>query len=288
MALDLSCVGLVTEPVRHAYAWKDVALYALGVGATRDELDYLYEGRGPKVLPSFAVIPAFAPLKAAMGNAGVSFDNVVHGHQKVTLHAALPPEGELSTTARVEAVYDMKKMAQVVVRTETRDAGGRSLFDTEWGILVLGEGGWGGEPPPGREGAAPTRAPDFRVEEKTTPEQALLYRLLGDGNPLHADPDFPLVKTRFGGKPILHGLCTFGFMTRAVAKAVCGGDAGRIRRLSARFSKPVWPGDTLVTEGWRDGANVRLRTTTLERGEAVLSHCAAEVDGSADATYIPT
>lgn len=277
MALDRSCVGRVTAPVRHAYTPKDTALYALGVGAKRDELDYLYEGRGPRVLPSFAVIPAFAPLAAAMGDAGVSFDNVVHGHQRVTVHAPLPPAGELFTTARVAAVYDMKKMAQVVIVTATRDAADALLCETEWGVLVLGEGGWGGEAPPGREGAAPTRPPDFRVEEATAPEQALLYRLLGDGNPLHADPDFPLVRERFGGRPILHGLCTFGFMTRAVARAVCGGDAGRIRRLGARFSKPVWPGDTLVTEGWRDGAMVRLRTTTLERGEAVLSHCTAEV-----------
>ena len=278
MALDLSCVGVTTEPTRHAYAWKDVALYALGVGATRDELDYLYEGRGPKVLPSFAVIPAWAALLRAMAGAGVTFDNVVHGHQKVTVKGPLAPAATLLTTARVEAVYDMKKMAQVVVRTETRDEDGAHRFDTEWGIIVLGEGGWGGEAPPAREGSIPNRPADFRVEAKTSPEQALLYRLMGDGNPLHADPDFALVKDRFGGRPILHGLCTYGYMTRAVAQAVCGGDATRIRHLSARFTKPVWPGDTLVTEGWVEGPNVRLRTTTLERGEAVLSHCAAEVE----------
>jgi acyl dehydratase len=275
MALDLSCVGLTTEPTRHSYAWKDVALYALAVGATRDELDFVYEGRGPKVLPSFAVIPAWAALMQAMARAGITFDKVVHGHQKVSVKTPLAPAATLLTTARVEAIYDMKKMAQVVVRTESRDEGGAHRFDTEWGIIVLG---WGGEPPPAREGSAPTRPADFRVEAKTSPEQALLYRLTGDDNPLHADPDFALVKDRFGGKPILHGLCTYGYMTRAVAQAVCGGDATRIRHLSARFTKPVWPGDTLVTEGWVDGAAVRLRTTTLERGEAVLSHCSAEID----------
>jgi acyl dehydratase len=279
MALDRSCVGLATEAVRFSYTWRDAVLYALAVGATRDELDYLYEKRGPKVLPTFAVIPAFAPLREAMGRAGVSFDNVVHGHQKITLHAPLPPEGTLSTRARVAAIYDMKKMAQVVVCTESHDDAGRALFDTEWGVLVLGEGGWGGEAPPGRDGSAPNRPPDFSIEEKTSEQQALLYRLLGDGNPLHVDPDFPLVRERFGGRPILHGLCTFGFMTRAIARAACGGDAGRIRRLSARFSKPVWPGDTLVTEGWREGSTLRFRTMTRERGDAVLSHGVAEVDG---------
>lgn len=277
MALDLSCVGLTTPPTRHAYTAKDVMLYALGVGARRDELDYVYEGRGPKVLPTFAVVPAYAALMVAMERAGVSFERVVHGHQRVTTHAPLQPDGVLHTVARVEAVYDMKKMAQVIVRTETRDDTGAHRFDTEWGILVLGEGGWGGEAPPPREGAAPKRAPDFRVEEKTSPEQALLYRLMGDGNPLHADPDFGLVKERFNSVPILHGLCSYGFLGRAVAKGACGGDATRLRDLSARFSKPVWPGDTLVFEGWVEGARVWVRTTTAERGEPVLTQAQAEL-----------
>ena len=276
MALDLTSVDRRTEPTSFTYTSKDAILYALGVGATRDELDYLYEGRGPKVLPSFAVIPAFPALMRATDGAGVTIDRVVHGHQKVTVHAPIAPEGTLLTTAVVEAIYDMKRMAQVVVRTETRDAAGTHLFDTEWGILVLGEGGFGGEAPPGREGTAPSRAADFRFEEKTSPEQALLYRLSGDLNPLHADPDFSLVKDRFG-TPILHGLCTYGYMTRAVVKGACQGDAAKIRSLTARFSKPVWPGDTLITEGWIEGSTVYLRTTTRERGEAVLTQARAEI-----------
>ncbi len=276
MALDLTSVDRRTEPTSFTYTSKDAILYALGVGATRDELDYLYEGRGPKVLPSFAVIPAFPALMRATDGAGVTVDRVVHGHQKVTVHAPIAPEGTLLTTAVVEAIYDMKRMAQVVVRTETRDAAGTHLFDTEWGILVLGEGGFGGEAPPGREGTAPSRAADFRFEEKTSPEQALLYRLSGDLNPLHADPDFSLVKDRFG-TPILHGLCTYGYMTRAVVKGACQGDAAKIRSLTARFSKPVWPGDTLITEGWIEGSTVYLRTTTRERGEAVLTQARAEI-----------
>ncbi len=276
MALDLTSVDRRTEPTSFTYTSKDAILYALGVGATRDELDYLYEGRGPKVLPSFAVIPAFPALMRATDGAGVTVDRVVHGHQKVTVHAPIAPEGTLLTTAVVEAIYDMKRMAQVVVRTETRDTAGTHLFDTEWGILVLGEGGFGGEAPPGREGTAPSRAADFRFEEKTSPEQALLYRLSGDLNPLHADPDFSLVKDRFG-TPILHGLCTYGYMTRAVVKGACQGDAAKIRSLTARFSKPVWPGDTLITEGWIEGSTVYLRTTTRERGEAVLTQARAEI-----------
>jgi acyl dehydratase len=279
MALDPSRVGLTAGPTRYAYDWERTTLYALGVGATVNELDYLYEGRGPKVLPTFAVIPSYAALQAAMADAGVSFDNVVHGHQRITLHGPLPPAAELSTTATLTAMYDLKRMAQVVVTTRTVDAAGNALFDTEWGILVLGAGGWGGEAPPGRDGAAPDRAPDFRVTQKTTPEQALLYRHMGDGNPLHADPDFPLVQERFGGRPILHGLCSYGFVGRAIAQAACGGDPQRIGQMYARFTKPVWPGDTLITEGWVEGTQVRFRTTTAERGEAVLSHGTATLRG---------
>ncbi len=277
MALDLGSVGSVTAPTQFDYSAREVALYALGIGAKRDELDYLYEGRGPRVYPSFAVIPAWPALVAAMNGSGVSFDNVVHGHQKVTVARPLPPKGRLHTTAKIEAVYDLKRMAQVVVTTRTVDDAGEHLVDTEWGILVLGEGGFGGEPPPAREGGIPSRPSDWRVEESTTPEQALLYRLMGDGNPLHADPEFRMVVERFGGRPILHGLCSYGFLCRAVVKSACGGDASRLTHLAARFTKPVWPGDTLITEGWTEGEDVRARTVTRERGEAVLSHCTARV-----------
>ncbi len=276
MALDPACVGLSTEPTAYSYTSRDTILYALGIGAKRDELDYLYEGRGPKVFPTFAVIPAYPALMAAMERTGGSWDKVVHGHQKVTLHASIPPQGKLFTTATVKAAYDLRRMAQVVTETRTTDENGTHLFDTEWSILFLGEGGWGGDPPPGRETTTPTRPADFRIEETTLPEQALLYRLMGDGNPLHADPDFQLV-ARFKGVPILHGLCTYGFMARAVAHGACGGDASRIKHVGARFSKPVWPGDTLITEGWVEGHRVWVRTSTRESNEPVLTHGYAEI-----------
>ncbi|MFO0631119.1 MAG: MaoC/PaaZ C-terminal domain-containing protein [Polyangiales bacterium] len=252
-------------------------LYALGVGAKADELDLLYEGRGPRVLPTYAVVPAYDAMIGAMGAAGVGFDNVVHGHQKVTLHRDIPARATLHTTATVSAVYDMKRMAQVVVTTRTADAAGEALFDTEWGILVLGEGGWGGEAPPARDNPRPDRDADFVVEQTTSPEQALLYRLMGDGNPLHADPEFPLVKQRFGGRPILHGLCSYGFLGRALGSQV--GGVQRVAHLSARFTKPVWPGDTLATEGWVEGTRAWMRTTSRASGEVVLSHCYAELKG---------
>jgi acyl dehydratase len=257
-------------------------LYALGIGAQADELDYLYEGRGPRVYPSFAVIPAYPAMTTALATTEGPLDKIVHGAQKVLIHAPIPAAATLKTTAVVEGIYDLRRMAQAVVRTHTVEAqSGAPLFDTEWSILYLGEGGFGGEPrPEDPKVPTPTRAADFRVEQKSAPEQALLYRLSGDFNPLHADPDFPLV-ARFSGKPILHGLATFGFMTRAVVKGACDGDAARVRSISARFARPVWPGETLVTEGWVEGHRVAARTSAKERAEVVLSHVVVEIGARA-------
>lgn len=269
-------VGTTTDPLPFSYDANKAMLYALGIGATAAELDYLYERRGPKVYPTFAVIPAYEALMAVMARSDISFESVVHGHQKVSVARPVPPAATLLTTATVAAVYDLKRMAQVVITTRSHTADGEHLFDTEWGILVLNAGGFGGDAPPAREGGAPARAPDAAVEEATRPEQALLYRLMGDVNPLHADPDFPLV-ARFDGRPILHGLCTYGFAMRAVARAVAGGDATRLREVAARFTKPVWPGDMLRTEVWSEGERVWFRTSTRERGDAALSHGTARL-----------
>jgi acyl dehydratase len=276
MAINRGCVGLTTDEHTFKYEPREVILYALGVGAKRAELDYLYEGRGPKVLPTFAVVPAYDALHDALGRTGGTMENIVHGHQRVTVHRPIPPRGTLRTTCTVAALYDLKRMAQAVLTTRTTDADGELLVETEWGILFLGEGGFGGEGPPGRETSTPTRPPDGRVEETTSPEQALLYRLLGDKNPLHADPEFPLV-ARFQGRPILHGLCSYGYLCRAVANGLCKGDAGRIKSITARFSKPVWPGDTLLTDLWVEGDRAWMRTATRESGEPVLTHCTAEL-----------
>ena len=269
-------VGTSTDPIPFTYDAPRTILYALGIGARAAELDYLYEGRGPKVFPTFAVVPAYEALMAVMARADISFDSVVHGHQKVVVAHPIPPAATLATVATVSAIYDLKRMAQVIITTTTKTAAGEHLFDTEWGILVLDAGGFGGDAPPAREAGAPSRAPDAVVEDVTRPEQALLYRLMGDGNPLHADPAFPLVQ-RFDGRPILHGLCTYGFALRAVAQGLAGGDAQRIKEFSARFTKPVWPGDALRTEMWREGDRVWFRTTTKERGDAVLSHGTARI-----------
>jgi len=274
MALDLSVVGKLSEPTKYTYGWKDTVLYALGIGAKKDELDYLYEGRGPKVIPSFAVVPMFEPMFKAVERTGGDLAMVVHGAQRVRLHAAIPSAATVLTAGKITGIYDLRRFAIVMVDTETRDEAGKLLWETTSQIIFREAGGFGGETPPKEPKFAeiPKGQPaDFRVEEATTPEQALLYRLSGDWNPLHADPEFA-AKVGFTQGPILHGLCTYGHMIRHVAKGACGGDATKITGFEARFSKPVWPGDTLVTEGWKVGpGKIALQVSVKERNEQVIT-----------------
>ena len=281
MAFDMSLVGKASDALTFDYDWKDVVLYALGIGAKADELDYLYDGRGSlKTYPSFAVVPSFPPVISLLARLGGNLATVVHGAQKVKMHAPIPAEGSLKTTATVRGIYDMRKFASVITDTRTVDAKtGNPLFDTEWTILFRGEGGFGGPPPPKDDPPAPPtdRGADFSVSEATSKEQALLYRLSGDLNPLHADPDFAKM-AGFAAGPILHGLCTFGHMVRAVVKGACGGDATRLKVFEAQFRKPVWPGDTITTEGWKiDSGRYVLSVGVKERPDAVITNAAAQI-----------
>src|SRR3954463_3055160 len=228
MGLDTSTVGFETEPVSFSYDWKTAVLYALAVGATPQELDYLYEGRGPRVLPTFAVIPAYVPVSQLFAKTQCDMTRLVHGGQSLRLHRPLPPEATLVTTGRIEGIYDMKKLAQVVFSTRTT-LNGEPCFDTEWQLLIRDAGNFGGERPPKSETPKiPEGAePDFEHSEATSPEQALLYRLSGDLNPLHADAEF--AKQVGFDQPILHGLCTYGFVARAVIRHACAGDASRLK-----------------------------------------------------------
>jgi acyl dehydratase len=205
---------------------------------------------------------------------------IVHGAQRVRLKAQLPSSGTLSTTAKLRGIYDLRRFAVVLVDTETKDERGQILFDTTSQIIWRGEGGFGGETPPREEKVVemPKGQPaDFRIEEATTPEQALLYRLSGDINPLHADPEFA-AKVGFEQGPLLHGLCTYGHMVRHVAQGACGGDATKITGFEGKFSKPVWPGDTLVTEGWRVApGKIALQVSVKERSENVITGAWATV-----------
>jgi acyl dehydratase len=279
MSLDVSTVGFETEPVSFSYDWRTVALYALAVGATPAELDYVYEGRGPRVLPTFGVIPSYGPVSQLFAKTQCDMTRLVHGAQSLRSFRSLPPSGTLLTTGKIEGIYDMKKLAQVVLSTRST-LNGEPCFETEWTLWIRDAGNFGGPRPPKQdipklpEGE---RTPTFKAEQATRPEQALLYRLTGDLNPLHADPAFAL-QAGFEQGPILHGLCTYGFVGRAVLEHACGGDPTRFKGLHVQFRKPVWPGDVLATEGFDvGGGRYVLSTSVVGRPDAVLTSAWAEV-----------
>jgi len=277
MTMDVSTVGWKSEPTEYRYGWPQLALYALGIGAQASELDYLYEGRGPKSFPTFAVVPAIAHAFACMKQAAIPLASVVHGGQAVRSLGKLPPNGVLRTHGEILSIYDLKKFAQLVIRTYSQLEDGTPVFETEWAIIVRGAGGFGGEPPPKREeGKVPDRDPEFHIEQKTHEEQALLYRLSGDSNPLHADPEVA-AKVGFDRGPILHGLATLGFSTRALVHSVCDGDADRIAFLHGQFRRPVWPGETLATEGWKVDDRIVFQTRVKERDEVVIGNAWAQL-----------
>jgi acyl dehydratase len=276
MALRLDLVGKTTAPTTYRATSRDTILYALGVGARTDEIDYLYEGRGPRVLPTFGVIPCFPALLQVTSDLSANPMMVLHGEQKVRLHRLIPPEGLFTTVCEVKAIYDKGKGALVLVEAHTRDETDTPLLTNEFSIFVRGEGGFGGErgPEPLRADPPEGVAPDFTVVETTTPEQAFLYRLSGDLNPLHVDPE---AARRGGwGRPILHGLCTYGYAGRALLRHACGGDARKFVSFAARFAGVVYPGDTLTTHGWRLAPG-RWAVQVLAEGKVVLSNALAEM-----------
>ncbi len=292
-------------PVRNQYDERDVALYALGVGAAENPLDpkdlslvYEMSGEGFYTLPTFAVIPAmrviFDRFKKGETAPGLNygFERILHGEQYTEVKRPLPTSAKLSHKIRTKDIFDKGKNAVVVTSITTTDETGEELAYNELTSFVRGAGGWGGERgPSGEVNVAPDRKPDAVVEEKTHPNQALLYRLSGDINPLHADPNFA---TSFGfDKPILHGLCTFGFAARAVIKAFSNGDPRYFKSIKVRMADSVFPGETLVTEMWRvpqaraegessdpignAGQKIIFRTKVKERDKVVLSNAAVEL-----------
>jgi 3-hydroxyacyl-CoA dehydrogenase/3a,7a,12a-trihydroxy-5b-cholest-24-enoyl-CoA hydratase len=276
MPVDPSAVGKKLDATSFTYTEREVMLYALGIGAGTDELQFTYE-RDLKVLPTFGVIPAFPALFAIGGAMQVNPMMVLHGEQRIELLAPIPTRATLTTTPTVVGVYDKGKGALIVVEAETVDERGTLIFRNTFGTFARGEGGFGGDRgPSGPRNVPPDRAPDAVVEMKTLPQQALIYRLSGDMNPLHADPDF--AKMAGYERPILHGLCTFGHVGRAVLQRYCDNDPAKFKALEVRFSGVVFPGETIVSEMWRTSAtSIIVQARTAERGEAVISAAAATI-----------
>lgn len=278
MQLDLDVVGRTFEGANFTYDWRNCATYALGVGAGPESLDFVWEGSGAfKVYPSFIVVPVQPLIFQALNAVQADYKTLVHGEQTIRLHKPFAAAGVLRSTCRIPAVYDKGKAAVVLLETETRDAAGDLVAQTQWSIFCRGQGGFGGEagPAPTLPEAAPDTAPAFAEACPTTPSQALLYRLNGDLNPLHVDPALA-PKVGFEA-PILHGLCSYGMATRQIVRHLCGGDPARLKRFSARFSGVVYPGTTIDV---RALASTTPNTYLLDArvGErSVLSHGVVEL-----------
>jgi acyl dehydratase len=277
MPLDLSAVGRESGPYPVQWNSRDAIIYALGVGAgSADpacELAFTTEnstGIAQQVLPTFPVVVSSGAAQIPVG----TFDRSksVHGEQSLILHEPLKPDDAGLLTSRLEAIHDKGSGALIVRTTLLRTSDGRPLATHRIGQFIRGEGGFGGDPGPRFEWTAPDRPADRVVEQQTRIDQALLYRLSGDRNPLHSDPAFA---ARAGfPKPILHGMCTFGFVGRAILE-LAGHDVARFTSMRARFSAPVFPGELLRTSFWIDGGTLLFRThvgdrLVLDAGEAVI------------------
>ncbi|MFJ8015120.1 MaoC/PaaZ C-terminal domain-containing protein [Streptomyces sp. NPDC096339] len=272
--------ALAADPRKGDIGWdhKDIQLYHLGLGAGAarsgqslatdpDELRYTLESK-LHVLPSFATVAgAGMAMLGGLSAPGIDVNlaMVLHGGHSITLHRPIPVKGQATAGSKVAAVYDKGKAAVIVLRSEVEDADG-PLWTSDAQIFVRGEGGFGGERGPSAKEELPERAPD-RVEERhIRDDQALLYRLSGDWNPLHADPEF----AKLGGfdKPILHGLCSYGMTLKAVVDTALGGDVSRVRAYRTRFAGIVFPGETLRMRMWQEPGRVLVSVTAVERDDA--------------------
>lgn len=264
-------VGLTFAPVEFSWDSKDVMLYAVGVGAKPDgELEYVYEGKGPKVIPTYAVIPGMFSMGGLVSNVEINLMMLLHGEQSITLHRELPPEAKVKITGRVAEVWDKGKAAVIGCEGLVEDDKG-PLLTAKATLFIRGAGGFGGERGPSTVGKnePPDRAPDHVVEDVTRPEQAAIYRLSGDRNPIHIDPEF--AKMSGFEKPFLHGLCTYGFVGRAIVKALCGGDPGKFGSLEARFADQVYLGDKIITKMWVTAPGEAIVHAETQNGNVVLS-----------------
>jgi acyl dehydratase len=276
-------LALQIPEVEHSYTEKDAILYALGVGLGYDPLDaeqlgFLYE-RNLKVLPTFATVLGYPGFWIRDLDTGIDWVRILNAEQGITLHRSLQSQGTVIGRTKILDVVDKGADKGALVYTE------RAVHDKASGALIAtvtqttfarGDGGFGG---PKRDSQPPhpipERKPDLVCELPTRPEMALIYRLSGDRNPLHIDP--AVARAAGFERPILHGLATFGVVGHAVLKSVCNYDPTRLLSFGGRFSAPVFPGETIRTEIWRDGGTVSFRAHAVERNVVVMNNGRAEV-----------
>ena len=280
-------LGYQFQPTEYHYSEHDASLYALSVGAAQDALDetelqfvYALNRGGFRVLPTFAVTFPFGALEQIVTVPGLKFNfmNLLHGEQYLEIKRPLAPQGIITNQAYISQIYDKGSGALVIVDISSSDKDGNEIAFNQASIFLRGVGNFGGDRGPfGNINVPPDREPDALFEDKTADNQALLYRLSsGDNNPLHADPGFAAM-VGFE-RPILHGLCTFAFAGRAVLKQFAGNDSSRFKSIKARFSRHVFPGETILTEMWQEQpGTILFRSKVKERDEIVLSNGAVKI-----------
>ena len=271
MALNMDAIGRKIGPLKKDYDWKDVILYAIGVGAGSDELDYTYE-KNLKVIPSFSIAAIYDFLGQVGVASNINLAGLLHGEQELIFHNPIPTSGTLTTEGKITHYYDKgQKGALVIAEGETSHSSGKMLFTNIITLFGRLDGGFGGEDTPSKPVDFPERAPDFSVDAAPSPDQALLYRLSGDIFQLHVDPEF----ARMAGfeKPIMHGLCTHGFACRALMASLTPGKPELVRRLACRFSRPLYPGDPTRTLIWKIAAGKAVwRMINTRTGETVIDN----------------
>jgi len=270
MAIDANAVGVKGEPSKRSWTSKDALLYAVGIGAGLDDVKFATENTkdvAQKVYPTFAVI---------IGGGGIPINKVgsfnpalmVHGEQGIELLGEIPADGEIESVGECTAIYDKGSAAVLEFASESKNLHtGEVILRTRTSLFCRGEGGFGGERGENAKVEFPDRSPDHQMVYQTREDQALIYRLSGDRNPLHSDPSF----AKMGGfdRPILHGLCTYGYTGRGLLAKLCDSDPSRFKSMNARFSKPVYPGDELTVSMWVDGKNAQFKTTNQD-GDVVI------------------
>ena len=271
MAFNVKGLGTVLEPAKFSWGPKDVILYNIGIGAT--DIEYVWENK-LRVIPSFAVAPPFTLLAASLGPMGANPMMLLHGEQKIIIKKSpLPVEAKVISTGKISELYDKGKAALYRLHTITKTEDGVELFDNIFSLFVRGAGGWGGDKGPEAGNIPPKRDADKVIEYQTLPIQGIIYRLSGDINPLHIDPNF--AKIAGFDRPILHGLCSFGFTARAVIEGCCGGNPDKLKEYEVRFRNVVFPGQKIITKLWKEGANRCIVEAQTDDGRVCIANAAA-------------
>jgi len=268
-------MNLTSENVEISYSDKDSILYSLGIGLGNDpmnlnELKYVYEN-SQSVLPSMATnFQYHSPL---LLKTNINFIMVVHGEQRLSITNALPVSGDFIANAKVIGCYDKGPARGAIIEVETtvkNKKNNEEICKLVSTTFARGDGGFGGPDSPKKEIFIPDGEPDYVSEVSTKPDQALIFRLSGDYNPLHSDPNF--AKAAGFEKPILHGMCTYGIACRSLVNEICENDASKLKRFDCRFSSPVYPGETIITEMWKKDKIIYFNSKVKERDKLVLKN----------------